>query len=113
MFGKVASVQYDDLEGSIALDNDDVNSISAWAIAQGLINNDEHVFGFEVNYQKLTKSFTITLNTSTESFDAIKNSQNKAQLISDKQVNLSGYQFIDLITSNFKRINIIASKKGL
>lgn len=43
-----ASVQYNDLKGSVAADEADKTSISKWLTEKGLINADEHVLGISM-----------------------------------------------------------------
>ncbi|EPK3134112.1 hypothetical protein I9723_003344 [Morganella morganii] len=113
MFGKKAAVQYDDWKGTVTLDKDDLNDISDWAVNEKITNDNERVFGFEIQYSKIANTFSITLNTTKFSFDEIKNSQQPNDLISNKNISLTPEQFIELLTNRFKRINIIACSKAL
>ncbi|MBG5918983.1 hypothetical protein AB6H27_22690 [Providencia huaxiensis] len=112
MFGESAAVQYDDWKGTIALDRNDQKSITYWARNQNIINDNDNIFGFDIWFSEISKTFTIKFKTSVSSYDEIKKSQNPESCFIDKETTLEPHQFIELLANHFKRINIIASVKG-
>lgn len=106
MLNRVASTQYNDWTGGVALDDADIESLSDYARKKGFIGSNDVIYGFEASYNHLTKEMMVTISYSHLGFDDFKSSNKK---LLTKSFDLPASDFLDL----FKRINMAVAKKGI
>ncbi|MGL6316656.1 hypothetical protein [Vibrio sp. WXL103] len=101
----IASVQYDDWKGSVALDDADDLDVTQYAKDQGKIPQEALIVGVDAYFHSISNEFSVKLYYSTESLRDVDVVPNNFQTVS---LDIPAVEFLKL----FKRVNIAFSWHG-